>query len=336
MGQEPDRSDVPVVMAYNVDPDWPAEDTNEVNRESLRLAMAMIKSGHPLTLVPVLHGDLQAQLRAIDPKRCVVFNWCESLPGVPRSESLVVERLEAMGFTYTGATSDALTLSSDKCRVRELLGKKGIGIPEGKLFEKPEANGWRRFPAIVKAGCSHGSEGLTKESVVMNREELKARVTWVLETLQQPALVEEFIDGREIYVSLWGNGTIEALPPTEVDFSATTDLRERVCTYETKFETTRRRKLRPVAPESLSPELLQELNRVALECYRLVGCRDYARVDFRLSGEGKLYVLDINPNPDITFNDSMAVATRQVGLNYGAMGSRLVNLAAQRHPVLKK
>ena len=171
----------------------------------------------------------------------------------------------------------------------------------------------------------------------MDLHALRGRIAFVTESYRQPALVEEFIDGREFRVTLWGNEDVEMLPPVEMEFSAFSDLRERLCSWDAKFTPGSRHytEIRTVAPAPLSTEELRLLEEVSRAAYRAMGIRDYARFDFRLR-EGVFYLLDPNPNPDISADASLALTAELAGHSYGQMGSRLVRLAAARHPVFGK
>jgi len=326
--------DLPVVLLHNIDPSWPAVDAEKALKETSRLASAMIREGHDVSLAPVVDSDIAGPLERFSPDKHIVFNWCESLPGVPHSEALVPEAIESLDFTCTGSPSGVLALSEDKRRVKRLLDRADIPTPTWQICKTPaDVKGWECFPAIVKAANEHCSAGLTGDSVVLTAAELRERVVYVIEDLKQPALVEDFIDGREFHLTIWGNGTIEMLPPTEVNFPASDSVRDRLCTYDSKFNTFRLRKLRTVISPPLSEDELRRLEEIGLRSYKLIGCRDYARIDVR-ERDGKFHVLDVNPNADITAEDSLALSAKHAGYSYGAMGSHLVSLAAQRHPAL--
>ncbi len=149
-----------------------------------------------------------------------------------------------------------------------------------------------------------------------------------------PALVEDFVDGREFHVSLWGNGRVEMLPPAEMDFSALNDVHDRLCSFDAKFMpgSVHYEKIRTVIPGTLREAEQTELERVCMAAYKAIGCRDYGRIDLRLR-DGVFYVLDINPNPDISEDASMASAAEFAGYSHGDMARYLIKLAAKRHPV---
>jgi D-alanine-D-alanine ligase len=329
--------ELPVLLLFNLDSTWAPHEIETVVEETKRLGLALREIGHPITFLPVVDSDLSKLLICYQPEEHIVFNLCEAIPGIPHSEAQVTAILESLGFVYTGSNPAVLALSEDKPRIKEILTKSGIPTPEWCLFRSPKPNGWTSFPAIVKASHEHGSEGITPEAVVMTEEDLLKRVAYVLDTFHQPALVENFIDGREFHASLWGNGHIEMLPPAEMDFSAFCDVRERLCTYDSKFvpESTHYRGIKTLLPAPLDEDEYRLLEQIAVSAYRAIGCQDYARIDIRLQN-GVFYVLDVNPNTDISADASMACAAELDGYSYGDMGSRLVRMAAQRHPVFKQ
>jgi D-alanine-D-alanine ligase len=328
---------LPVLLIYNVDPAWTPPERHEVIRETRRLVSAMKERGHPVTLVPIAAANLGAKLGPFRPDDYIVFNWCECLPGVPHSESRVAEMLESLNFVFTGADSEALALSQDKQQIKTLLAGHSIPTPPWAVFEDAGSDGWDCFPAIVKPTREHCSIGITSEAVVMSKNELQNRVRHVLETYRQPALVEEFIDGREFRASLWGDLNPESLPIVEMGFSAFSDLRERLCTYDAKFDPASRHynRIETLLPAPLREAESRLLCETAAAAYSVTRCRDYGRIDLRLR-DGVFFVLDVNPNPDLSADASMAYAAESAGFSYGALGSYLVALAACRHPLLRK
>ncbi len=183
-----------------------------------------------------LEGEsLERVLAGCDPARQIVFNWCEEVPGIPRSSALVARTLEELGFAFTGADSRALQFSQDKPAVKERLQKLGIPTPGWQVYESAEILNWDCFPAIVKPAFEHCSFGITREAVVHDREELSQQVAEVIEKFHQPVLVEDFINGREFHVTVVGNGKLRVFPIAEMDFSAIGEDRDRLCTYDSKF-----------------------------------------------------------------------------------------------------
>lgn len=324
--------ELPVLLIYGSDPSWTPAEREAADRESRRLGYAMRRQGHSVRIVPVRDSDLHAILAEYEPREVVVFNWCEGLPGIERSDAAVAETLEKLQFTYTGSSPETLELSCDKPRVKRLLDSQGIPTPRWQVLESPNADGWNVFPAIVKPAWEHCSIGLDAGAVVSDRAELEKRVAYVLETHCQPALVEDFIDGPEFHVPLWGNQDVEILPPVERDFSALDDMHKRLCSYDAKFvpESEAYQKIKSYVPARLSEEEMARLRAVAIAAYRALECRDYGRIDVRLR-DGAFYVIDVNPNADISADASIALAAGKAGYCYGAMGSRVLRFAAERH-----
>lgn len=328
------RTDLPVLLIYNVDPTWPPEDIEDYWNETRLLIDALINVGHPLHHVCVQSADLETALQGFRPEDYIVFNWCEELPGVYHSEYRVVEILDQMGFTYTGASTQALILSQDKRRIKKLLQLNGIPTPIWKVFTSLSEVDWDRFPAIVKPAFEHCGFGISRQSVVQTIGELKERITFVLDDLKQPAIVEEFIDGREFHIGVVGNGVLTVLPPAEIDYSKFDDIHDRLCTYESNFDkdSLAYQLTLPKLPVELTQDELRHLDQIVLAAYRTTDCRDYARMDIR-QRDGAFYILDVNHNADISSDNSLVKAAALLGLSYGQLGSLFINLAAQRHPI---
>ena len=323
-----------VLLLFNLDPDWVYQDRQEALEAAATLEQAICGIGYKTTLIPVTSSDLDFALSGYEPLDHIVFNWCEGLPGVPHSEWLVAEYLERRGFIFTGASADNLALAQDKCRVKHLLQRSGIPTPYWQTHTVASSVPWGRFPAIVKPSREHCSEGIDRNAVCMTEAELKSRINYVLERYHQPALVEDFIDGREFHVSLWGNGAIEVLPPVEMEFSMFDDQHDRICSYEAKFVpgSVPYQNIRTILPAPLSKEEFRSLSQISISAYAVTGCRDYARIDIRMK-DGVFYVIDINPNSDISPDTSTILASDYLGYSYGEFGGRIISLAAHRHPI---
>jgi D-alanine-D-alanine ligase len=325
--------ELPVLLVYGIDPSWTETEREEADRESRRLGHALRRQGHSVNLLPVRDSDLRGALSPYKPSDVVVFNWCEGVPGLNGSEALVAKTLERLRFTYTGSTHKTLSLSYDKARVKRRLEARGVPTPKWKVLTSPDANGWDCFPAIVKPAREHCSIGVDEGAVVSNADELRRRTAYVLDTFQQPALIEDFIDGSEFHVPLWGSDHLEMLPPVEMDFSYFDDFHERLCSYDAKFtpESKAYQKIKTFVPARLNGDEMAKLEEVSKAAYLALGCRDYGRIDVR-TRDGIFYVLDVNPNADISADASVALAAGKAGYCYGKLGSRVLEFAARRHP----
>ncbi len=296
---------------------------------------SMQAEGHPLILGRLEDDNLAYLLSQFDPNEVVVFNWCEEVPGVPRSAWMVAKELERQGFTYTGADYPALVLSQDKRQIQQRLRDAKVSTPVWKVYcSASEVKGWDLFPAIVKPAFEHYSLGIERESVVTTSAELAHRVDYIVKKYEEPVLVEEFIDGRELHVGVFGNGKLHMLPPAEIDFSIFNDIHDRLCTYDANFtpESLAYQNSWAKLPVEFTREELKKLEKAVFGAYRATNCRDYARMDVRVRN-GKVYVLDVNHNADLSPDNSLIKAAELVGISYGQFGSLLVTLAAERHPI---
>ncbi len=326
-------ADLPVILLYNLDRSWPAPDREEILALVQTLEEGLTTAGHPIQIVCLEDDKIEEVLSGCDPSRQIVFNWCEEVPGIPSSSAIVARKLEELGFTYTGADSQALQFSYDKPAVKQRLKNKQIPTPTWQVCPEGANPNWDRFPAIVKPAFEHYSFGITPESVVHDRGELMRRAAKIIETFHQPALIEDFIEGREFHVSVVGNGRLKVFPIAEMDFSSIQESSARICTYDSKFDpgSMDYQLIRLRLPALLSAEETQQLERVAISAFRATNCRDYARLDIR-QRDGTFYVLDVNPNADLSPDTSLVLSAVLAGYSYGQFGSLLVNLAAHRHP----
>lgn len=325
-------SGLEMLLLHNIDPAWEQAEIDQAYGEVAVFESAVQKLGQPLTTITVRHADIASCLDGCDPDQHIVFNWCEEVPGMHRSEALAPQILEDLKFTYTGSTPDVLKFCWDKVKVKQLMALWDIPTPRWRIYDSTETEDWRTFPAIVKPAREHCSLGITTEAVVVSPKDLRNRVSCILDTFRQPVLVEDFIDGREFHVTVWGNGFVEMLPPAEMDFGAFDDVRDRLCTYDSKFQpgSHHYEKIALKLPAPLSEIEVDRLQSTCVQTYRAFGCRDYARLDLRLK-DNVFYMIDVNPNSDVSSEASTACAAEAAGYTYGEMITHIAGLASQRH-----
>jgi len=264
----------------------------------------------------------------------VVFNLCESVYGNSCWEMNVPALLDLFRIPYTGSSPLTLGLCQDKGKVKDILQSQGIPTPRYKIFER--ATGpiqGNVFPIIVKPLHEDGSLGISRNSVVFDNETLGQQIQYVIEQYQQPALVEEFIDGRELNVGMVEtNGKVGVLPVSEIDYSEFPEGVPKICGYEAKWmtESPEYKKSKPVCPAPLEWATKKRVEYIALKVFKLFGCRDYARVDLRVDRDGKIYVLEVNPNPDISPQSGMNRALKVHGVAYGEFVRNLLERALHR------
>lgn len=310
------------------------------------IAAALGRAGRDVALVraPGDPAALLAAVRAAD--AACWFNLCESLRGDARLEAAVAWLLELEGVAYTGSPPRALALALEKPLCRAALREAGVPVPRGAVLARPDdplagpapPRPGRRW--IVKPAREDASHGVALESVVAGEAAARARAAWVIETFRQPALVEEWIDGRELNVSLLEgpDGALEVLPLAEIDFSAWPAGAPRVVTYDAKWrpDSPEYRGSPSVAAGPLEPALAARVREVARAAFRAVGLRDYGRVDLRLCPADGPLVIDVNPNPDLSPDAGLARAAARGGLPHDDLCRTLVDRALARGDHLER
>lgn len=321
------------VILHNVMSDWNARDTEVSDTAMKRMRRGLMEMGYEVLLAPV-RRDVAEPLNGLDPRQHIVFNWCEGLDGEPNAYDKIPPVLEEMGFAYTGADAWTLTATTDKTITKEYLVKHNVSTPQAKVFTTADSAGWNCFPALVKPALEHCSHGITPEAIVDTPEQLEERVQYVLDTWSQPALVEEFIDGPEFNVSLWGNGRLFVLPLAMLDFSGFNDYHERIVSYDAKWDpNTEAFRLNPVmCPAPIDADLRARIEQTAKDAYKALRLRDYGRIDIRVR-DGVPYVLDVNSNPDITLEGGFARSARTAGYDYAQTVARILYFASKRMPI---
>ena len=326
-----------VLFLYNINPEWEGSDRTSAIESNKKMIAALESAGHPVTPAALEDAGLDLLLSGHSAEKQIVFNQCENIPGITQSEHEVARIIESLGFTYTGSPPDVLKLAANKIETKSVMESRNIPTPAWRVYHKPSAPDWNLFPAIVKTSFEHCSISLNPESVVLNQSELESRIEFILENFNQPAMVEDFIDGREFHIPLCGNGTVRMLPVVEMDFSAFKDIHDRLCTYDSKFDpdSLHYNKIESRIPAPLSGRAMQGLEKICLQAYRDVGCRDYARLDVR-ERDGTFFVLDVNPNADLDIDASIACSAEYAGISYPEMLNYLVRLAASRNSLYSK
>lgn len=263
----------------------------------------------------------------------LVLNLCESLAADARGEMAVPCLLDLLGIPYTGSSALSLGLALHKNKAKELLRARGVPTPAFAVVERLEdlPSIEVPFPAIVKPAREDASVGIAFDSVVKDRHELGRAVMHVLTTFEQPALVEQFIDGREIYVPLLGNQPRRPLPLTEIQFGKAFEGKPRIVSYKAKWDPDSPEfQDSPSGPCAIDPITEARLVRAASQAFDALECRDYGRVDLRVTASGEPYVIDINPNCDLHPQAGFAKAAAQAGMDYRTLARKLVEIALER------
>jgi D-alanine-D-alanine ligase len=291
---------------------------------------ALEKLGHEPSYV-VLDGTDKTLTALTRYETDLFFNLVESYAGDDHKEMHVAAYLDLLGRPYTGAGPQALFLAQDKALAKKVFEFHGIRTPffatcyQGTLDHSHDIS----FPLIVKPISEDASIGIDKDSVVRSVKELMQRIQYVQEEFESPALIEEYIEGREIYAAILGNQDPEVLPLVELDLSRLPAGMPKVAGTEVKWEKdSEAYKATKSAPvEDLDEETTERLAVTALAAYRALKLRDYARIDMRLTGKGEVYVIEANPNPWLSSNSEFFIAAKKSGRSYADMIGEIVNLA---------
>jgi len=306
------------------------ESVEQVAQEVYTLLTA---AGYNAVVLP-LGKSLMSFLRRINSLKVdVLINLCEGFLGRPQFEANVAGVFEILGIPFTGNNSRALSLCQDKFKSKAVLHAYGLPTARGRLVSSADQAVDLTFPLIVKPNSEDASLGIKSDSVVFDPKHLMEKIKTIVEKYRQPALVEEYIEGREFNVAVLDNERLQALPVSEIDFSGMPDDVPRICSYEAKwfedhvlYMTTP-----PVCPARIDDTLRERLQQLAVAAFQVMGCRDYARVDFRMGKDNRIYILEVNPNPDISLNAGYARALRAAGIEDIDFWARLIDKTLARN-----
>jgi D-alanine-D-alanine ligase len=268
----------------------------------------------------------------------LIFNLTESFAGDDTQEMHIAAYLDLLDIPYTGAGPHATFLAQDKAIAKKMFAFHGIRTPyfatsyRGRIDHAHNIE----FPLIVKPSSEDGSIGINQDAVVTSVKELMERVQYIQDEFDSPALIEEYIEGREIYASILGSYEYaEALPLVEIDFSKLPKGTPRIASYDVKFEkdTEVYKLTKSALAEDLDEKTVAKLTETALAAYRAVKLRDYGRIDMRLAANGEVYVIEANPNPWLASQQEFAMAAKASGRTYVQLIGEIIELAQRRHRV---
>lgn len=265
-----------------------------------------------------------------------IFNCCESILGESKLEMNVAAMYELYGIEYTGSPAITLGMALNKDIAKAIFIANDVPTPRHKLFRSLEEvySAGLRFPLITKPVHEDASIGIDNGAIVQNDDELRARVRFILEEFEQPALAEEFIDGRELNIGVIGraNGELQTLPVSEITFDGIPEGMPHIVSYEAKWveDSPLYKSTVPVCPADLPPAILEQARAIALKAARTIGLRDYGRVDMRLDAKGNIFVLEANPNPDISEDAGFMRAASVSGRSYAGTINEIIELALER------
>ena len=289
------------------------------------------QAGHSVQTLGVLDSLTELRTALVDGKPDVVFNLLEEFNGIVTYDQHVVAFLELMRQPYTGCNPRGLLLARDKVLCKQLLAFHRIPTPQFAVFRRGERFRLPRrlkFPLFVKSATEDASLGIAQASVVEDAARLRERVQFMHEQIGSDALVEEYIEGRELYVGVIGNDRLSRLPVWEMQFGSLPESLPAIATRKVKWDRAYQQRYGITTREAgdLSPLLLARIDRLARRIYRALHLSGYARIDFRLRADGGLYVLEANPNPNIEREEDFAAAAQAAGVGYAKLLDRIMRL----------
>ena len=296
---------------------------------------ALEKLGHEPSY-QVLDGTPQCLSALAKCEADLIFNLTESFAGDDTKEMHVAAYLDLLGKPYTGAGPHASFLAQDKAIAKKMFAFHGIRTPyfatsyRGSIEHAHDI----AFPLIVKPLAEDGSIGINADAVVTSVKELMERVQDIQNEFDSPAIIEEYIEGREIYAAILGNyESAQALPLVELDFSKLPKGTPKIASYDVKFEkdADAYKLTKSAVAEDLDEETVTRLTETALAAHRAVKLRDYGRIDMRLSAKGDVYVIEANPNPWLSSKQEFVIAAKASGRSYTQLIGEIVDLAMARY-----
>ncbi|HMD36114.1 MAG TPA: ATP-grasp domain-containing protein [Vicinamibacterales bacterium] len=293
--------------------------------------------GHEVQTLGV-HDDLgEIRRLATEWKPHIAFNLLEGFDDITIFDQNVVSHLELLKLSYTGCNPRGLLLARDKSLSKKLLAYHRIRIPESEVCRigRPVRRHKRlTFPLIVKSLTQEASIGISQASVVDSDEKLKERVAFIHESIGTAAIVEQYIEGRELYVGILGNQALQALPVWELFFTNMPEGAKRIATDRVKWSVKYQKKygIDSGPAKDLPDAQTQQIQHLCKRAYRGLELSGYARIDLRLDDAGNVWVLEANPNPQIARGEDFAASAEKIGLSYETVLQRIINLGLRWQP----
>jgi D-alanine-D-alanine ligase len=305
----------------------PDEDVQEVYE-------ALKKKGHSPIFLRI-DGSTESLTELARTETDLIFNLVESFAGDDSYDSHVAAYLELLGRKFTGAGAHGLYLAQEKALAKKIFAFHGIHTPYFATVYRGRTDHAHdiQFPVIVKPAREDGSIGIQFGAVCGSIKELMERIDYIHAEFDTPALIEEYIEGRELYVGVLGTERPAALPVVEMDLSKLPEGTPKIAGSEVKWEedTEAYRTTRPFFPDDLGDEMVARLQSAAVQAFQALELRDYGRIDFRLAADGTLHVLEVNPNPYLLPTAEFAMAAKKSGRSYADLINEIAELALARY-----
>ena len=295
------------------------------------------KLGHEVTALGV-KSDLEVIRGAVEQwKPHIAFNLLEEFDGVAVYDQNVVSYLELLHVPYTGCNPRGLMLARDKALSKQVMSYHRIPYPEfmvvplHRMVRRPK---WLAFPLIVKSVSEEASLGISQASIVEDEDKLRERVAFIHDSVGTGALVERYIEGRELYVGVMGNAHLQVLPVWELVMDNMPEEAKRIATERVKWSRKYQDKygIRSAEAKNLPEGVADKIQHLAKRVYRALGLSGYARIDMRMDGEGNIYVLEANPNPQIADDEDFAESARKAEVPYKNLLQELIHIGMRWRP----
>jgi D-alanine-D-alanine ligase len=292
--------------------------------------------GHEVRVIGV-HDDLTPIRATMEEfKPTITFNLMEMFADIIQFDQNVVSYLELLKVPYTGCNPRGLTLSRDKALAKKLMAYHRIPVPDFVVVPigaKPKLPKRLQFPLIVKSLTYESSTGISQASVVANEEQLNKRVQFIHDTILTPAIIEEFIDGRELYCGVIGNDRLQTFPVWEMSFAKLPDTNWKIATERVKWSVKYQKKHGiDTALADLPPEQATKIQHLSKRIYRALDLSGYARIDLRMKPDGEIFVIEANANPQLAQGEDFAESARRAGVSYAKLIERIISLGLQWRP----
>lgn len=292
---------------------------------------ALQSLGHKVKICGVI-SDLKSIKTAIDEfNPSLIFNLLEEFDGEVLFDQNVVSYLELLRVAYTGCNPRGLMLARDKALAKKILLFHRLKTPQFQVFprnRKTKKSKHLTYPLIVKCLTEEASLAIAKASIVHNEEKLIERVQYINQSIGVDAIVEEFIEGREFYVGVMGNYKISTLPIWELKFEKVEKPEKELYSNRAKWNNKYRdRKGIKTEHADLDPETQKKIQRICKKAYKQLNLNGYARVDLRMNSQGDIYIIEVNPNPNIAKEDEFSMSAAHSGLSYEDLITKLLKLA---------
>ncbi len=300
-------------------------------RTEFDVIQALNASGHEVRALGVLDTITELRATIADWQPDVVFNLLEEFDGIVSYDQHVIAFLEMLRQPYTGCNPRGLLLSRDKALCKQVFAWHRIPSPQFQVFRRGQRvtiPRRMRYPLFVKSSMDDASLGISQASVVTTPASLRERIEFALEQHKSDVLVEEYIDGRELYVGLLGNERVTVFPVWELNFGSLGDKGSAIATRRVKWDPKYRAHhgIDSAPARDLPPATVAQLEKLSRRMYRALGLTGYARVDFRMKADGSLYALEANANPHLARDEDFARAAAEAGRDYPALLDSIVKL----------